>query len=105
MREENFANFASLGQSREIKFLFDPENVDSRRLISAKFFKTGESRKLISAKYFDDDVLCLVIAIICTNLCEFASSRSQFTETPLFPDIQKRKYVSKLVSKQGAFVD
>ena len=43
----------NFGQIREIKIPYlTPENLDSRKLIPAKFFKIGDSRKLIPAKFF-----------------------------------------------------
>ena len=39
-REELLANFAGFGQNRKIRFLFlTLENIESRKLIPAKFFK------------------------------------------------------------------
>ena len=52
MREENIVNFANFGKIRENNSFLNPENVDSRKLIPAKFFKIGYSRKLIPAKFF-----------------------------------------------------
>ena len=58
LREEIFAGrkFREFREfwpnSREQIPFLTTENVDSRKLIPAKFFKIGDSRKLIPAKFF-----------------------------------------------------
>ena len=50
---KNFREFREIwpNSRKQIPFL-TPENVDSRKLIPAKFFKIGHSQKLIPAKFF-----------------------------------------------------
>ena len=58
LREEIFAGRKfrkfqeSLAKFAKINSFSTPENVDTRKLIPAKFFKIGDSRKSIPAKFF-----------------------------------------------------